>query len=98
MDSNEIAAYYDETCRNSQYGWQASLLFSEDDQYVRFATVNSIIAPNSSVLDVGCGQGDFCPFAVPKNLLYDKTYEGYKCWEGYFESFESCEVQSMVVE
>lgn len=70
MDSSEIAAYYDQSCRNSQYGWQASLLFSEDDQYVRFATVNSIIAPNSSVLDVGCGQGDFCPFAKIKNLFY----------------------------
>jgi len=70
MDSNEIAAYYDQSCRDSQYGWQASFLFSEDDQYVRFATVNSIIAPNSSVLDVGCGQGDFCPFAKTKNLLY----------------------------
>jgi len=70
MDSNEIAAYYDENCRNSQYGWQASCLFSEEDQYVRFSAVNNIIAPNSSVLDVGCGQGDFCPLTVSKNLLY----------------------------
>ena len=33
-----------------------------------------------------------------KNSVYDKTYKGYKFWEGYFGSFESCEVEAMVVE
>ena len=30
--------------------------------------------------------------------IEDKTYKGYKCWEGYFPRFECCEVQPMVVE
>jgi len=30
--------------------------------------------------------------------IYNKTYDGYKCWEGYFECFESCAVESMLVE
>ena len=33
-----------------------------------------------------------------KKSVDDDTYDGYKCWQGYFESFESCEVESMTVE
>lgn len=33
-----------------------------------------------------------------KKAVYDKTYQGHKCWEGYFESFESCEVESMTLQ
>jgi len=35
-----------------------------------------------------------------KKAVYDKTYNnnGYVCWEGYFESFESCEVEAMTLE
>jgi len=32
-----------------------------------------------------------------KNSVYDKTYNGYKCWEHYFESLECCEIESMVI-
>lgn len=71
MDFSEIADYYDESCRSTEHSWQAACWFSEEDQYVRFSIVNGIInAPNSSILDVGCGQGDFCTFAQNKNLLY----------------------------
>jgi hypothetical protein len=30
--------------------------------------------------------------------VYNDTYSGYKCWQGYFESLESCEHHEMTVE
>jgi hypothetical protein len=33
-----------------------------------------------------------------KQSVHDDTYENCKCWQGYFENFESCEVESMVVQ
>lgn len=34
--------------------------------------------------------------AVVKSV-YDDSYPGYKCWQGYFESLESCDSHDMVV-
>lgn len=34
--------------------------------------------------------------SVVKSIEYD-TYSGYKCWEGYFESLERADYESMVV-
>lgn len=33
-----------------------------------------------------------------KQSVYDDTYDGYKCWQGYFENLESCEIERMVVQ
>jgi hypothetical protein len=32
-----------------------------------------------------------------KKSVYDDTFPGYKSWVGYFESFNSCEIGSLVV-
>jgi hypothetical protein len=33
-----------------------------------------------------------------KASVYDGSYQGYKCWEGYFENLESCEVEGMTLQ
>jgi len=58
-----ISKFYDDACENSKYGWQASRWQSEDNQFERFvASAVSLLHSNCSILDVGCGQGDFYDF------------------------------------
>jgi hypothetical protein len=65
--------------------------------YVRYGTGDTFGRVNGAwhILGVYEHQGQA---EKVKNSVYDKTYKGYKCWEGYFESCESCEVEAMVVE
>lgn len=58
-----IPKFYDQSCEDSKYGWQASRWQSEDDQFERFVAASiSLLHSNCSILDVGCGQGDFYDF------------------------------------
>lgn len=65
-----IAEFYDELCKNCELGWQAAGWMSEENQYANFVLISSIIAPNSSVLDVGCGQGDFYNYIKNNKIQY----------------------------
>lgn len=69
---NQIIKYYDEACKNAEFGWQASCWASENDQYGRFVVASSSLTENCSVLDVGCGQGDYYKFIKQryKNINY----------------------------
>lgn len=60
--AHEPAEYYDLLCKNTNFSWQASGWESEEDQYGRFLLTSSVIKKESSVLDVGCGQGDLYSF------------------------------------
>jgi cyclopropane fatty-acyl-phospholipid synthase-like methyltransferase len=57
-----ISKFYDQSCENSKHGWQASRWQSEDDQFERFVASSASLHSNCSILDVGCGQGDFYEF------------------------------------
>jgi|688.fasta_scaffold22242_8 SAM-dependent methyltransferase len=72
MNKEQIIKFYNESCENSEVGWQASRWFSEESQYERFVVAGSFLFPNCSVLDVGCGQGDFYEFIKCryKNIKY----------------------------
>lgn len=65
-----IAEFYDELCKNCELGWQAAGWMSEENQYANFVLISSIISPNSSVLDVGCGQGDFYNYIKNNKIQY----------------------------
>jgi SAM-dependent methyltransferase len=65
-----IAQFYDELCKNCELGWQAAGWMSEENQYANFVLISSIISPNSSVLDVGCGQGDFYNYIKNNKIQY----------------------------
>ena len=68
-----ISNFYDERCRIAEHSWQASCWGSEEDQYGRFAVAASYLSNNSSVLDVGCGQGDLYRFGKNRGLGWDYT-------------------------
>jgi SAM-dependent methyltransferase len=68
-----ISDFYDERCRIAEHSWQASCWGSEQDQYGRFAVAASYISNNSSVLDVGCGQGDLYRFGKNRGLGWSYT-------------------------
>ena len=72
MDKQEIINFYNESCKDSKFGWQASKWFSEESQYERFAIAASFLLPEHSILDVGCGTGDFYEFLASryKNIKY----------------------------
>lgn len=66
----DIAEFYNNLCANYQESWQAAGWQSEENQYANFVLISSIISPNSSVLDVGCGQGDFYNLIKNKKINY----------------------------
>jgi SAM-dependent methyltransferase len=74
MNIQQIAELYDRRCEVSEFSWQASAWASETDQYGRYVLASSIVTPNSSVLDLGCGQGDILGFLRERRL--GKTYTG----------------------
>jgi 2-polyprenyl-3-methyl-5-hydroxy-6-metoxy-1,4-benzoquinol methylase len=69
-----IPKFYDDLCLSlgkscSACGWD-----SEETQYSHFVLLSSILKKNSTVLDVGCGQGDFYQYL--KNINLDIDYFG----------------------
>lgn len=65
-----VADFYDQLCEDCELGWQAAGWMSEDNQYANFVLISSIISPNSSVLDVGCGQGDLYNYIKNNKIKY----------------------------
>jgi SAM-dependent methyltransferase len=65
-----IAEFYNNLCENYEKSWQAAGWESEDNQYANFVLISSIVSSNSSVLDVGCGQGDFYNYIRNKKVKY----------------------------
>ncbi len=59
MKINEIQEYYDKRALDIGNPWDACCWLSEDEAYGRYITLASHAKPNCTVLDVGCGQGDF---------------------------------------
>lgn len=55
---------------------------SKETQYIRFEIISSYIKdfPNSSIIDVGCGFGEYIKFLNEKNITY-KEYLGIDCEE-----------------
>lgn len=68
MNDNQIKDIYDKRCLKYSEGWQASLWASKEDQEERFSVASAFFIPNSSVLDVGCGQGDFYLFCKERGI------------------------------
>ena len=69
-----ISNFYDERCRIAEHSWQAACWGSEEDQYGRFIVSSTYLSRNSSVLDVGCGQGDLYRFGKSREFNWD--YKG----------------------
>ena len=65
--------------------------------YVRYGTGNSFGHVNGAWSILGIYE-DHEQAEKIKDSINNNTYDGYRCWEGYFECFESCSVESMVVE
>lgn len=72
MNKQEIINFYNESCKDSKFGWEASRWFSEESQYERFVVASSFITSECSILDVGCGTGDFYEFLISRyrNIKY----------------------------
>lgn len=79
MSTKKIAELFDESCEKAEYGWQASLWFSEDDQYGRFVLATTLLHNQASILDIGCAQGDLYSFI--KNRFKNISYAGIDCSE-----------------
>jgi hypothetical protein len=66
--------------------------------YVRYGTGGTFGLINGAWTILGVYEHQDQAEKVKKSV-YDDTYnEKYKSWQGYFEKFESCEVESMVVQ
>src|SRR4051812_10231921 len=59
----ELAKFYDERCTKSNKSWESCHWCSRESQLTNFNLLLQIapIQINDTVLDVGCGQGDFYP-------------------------------------
>ena len=67
--------------------------------YVRYGTGGTFGHTNGAWVILGIYKTEQEAINVKKSVD-DDTYDGrvYKCWTGYFECLESCEVESMKVE
>lgn len=87
--AHEPAEYYDLLCKNTNFSWKASGWESEEDQYGRFLLTSSIIKKESSVLDVGCGQGDLFTFLEQRMTTKPFSYTGIDASEKMIEIAKS---------
>lgn len=73
------AKFYNECCEFfGDLGWAASCFIDADAQFLSYKTISKyLVFDNASLLDVGCGQGDFLNF-IYQNKLNDKItrYKG----------------------
>lgn len=72
IESHEqiVRSFFTKSCELFHQSWEASRWHSEEDQYCHFALMNRLInwaEPEFSVLDVGCGHGDFYQYAKTRN-------------------------------
>lgn len=68
---------YGESCRTyGSRGWAASMYDSEETQMMQFLGITKMMPLNGkTVLDVGCGQGDFLTY-MQKNNITPNQYVG----------------------
>lgn len=66
----DIPKFYDDLCSSLENSWNACGWDSQDTQYSHFVLLGSIIKQNSTVIDVGCGQGDFYNYIKKLNVKY----------------------------
>jgi ubiquinone/menaquinone biosynthesis C-methylase UbiE len=66
----KTSKFYDECCDFfGNLGWAASCYIDENSQTTAYKSIIKYLPlNNSSVLDVGCGQGDFLKFIYDNNL------------------------------
>lgn len=73
------AKFYNECCEFfGDLGWAASCFIDADAQFLSYKTISKyLLFDKASLLDVGCGQGDFLNF-IYKNKLNEKItrYKG----------------------
>ena len=101
MNKQQIIKFYNDSCEDSEFGWQASRWASEESQYERFAIAASFLLPNCSVLDVGCGTGDFYEFL--KSRYKGIRYKGVdfselmieKAKQKYNSNFENADLSNI---
>ncbi len=65
-----IPKFYDDLCLCSENSWNSCGWDSQDTQYAHFVLLGSVIKQNSTVIDVGCGQGDFYNYLKNLNIKY----------------------------
>lgn len=68
MNDQEIENLYDLQCLEKPSSWEASFWHSEDDQYGRFIVLSQGMNKDCSVLDIGCGQGDFANYLKTRKI------------------------------
>lgn len=82
------AEFYNQCCDFfGNLGWAASCFIDADAQFLSYKTLTKyLILDNASLLDVGCGQGDFLNF-IYQNKLNDKItrYKGIDVSEKMIE-------------
>ena len=79
LDINKsVAKFFDDGCdKCGDSGWRAAYWLSEEYQYGTYLVLSSILDSSSnSVLDLGCGQGDYYCF------LKRHLYQQYAYYEG----------------
>ena len=64
--------------------------------YVRYGTGDSFGRTNGCWKIIGVYKHQGQASKILKSIE-DDTYTGYKCWTGYFESLESCNVEGFIV-
>ena len=74
MNSKEVEDLYDKRALDFGKSWDAYGLLSEDEAYGRYVTLAAHAIPNCSVLDVGCGQGEFGSFLAQRQIT--TNYKG----------------------
>ena|SRR3990167_11280094 len=65
--------------------------------YVRCGTGGTFVHTNGAWVILGVYEHQDQAKKV-KVSVQDGTHAGWKCWEDYFESFESCEVEGMTLQ
>jgi len=78
MDLQGTADFYDGCCIEHKESWRACCWSSEEDQYLQFSVMaNHMIdwqdLSGISVLDIGCGQGDFYNYLLKRNNTIQYT-------------------------
>lgn len=64
--------------------------------YVRYGDGNTFGHTNGCWNILGVYSNELDAMRV-KESVEDDSYEGYKCWEGYFNNLERCEIEGMIV-
>ena len=59
MKASDIKAIFDAASARHDESWRASLYLTEEQQYASFSIMSGMVHPHTSLLDIGCGHGEF---------------------------------------